>query len=232
MAAAGAGPARVREDGSRRAAGMSAEAPRLTVGEFARRTGTDPSTARWYEGAGVLPRPERSGGGHRRYGPAHLARLDFVRRAREPGFRLDAVRDPLDLAGRDRAEIRATAGALLAGVERRLRLLGALRDGLRRVGDARAGGASAGCGFLQVLADDGHGRRLPDDRARGGEAPIPPGRTRVRTPAEAGCRSPRGSLKPRRSAAPPGPTRLTAHAARPDARPPRGHSGGRRKVFV
>jgi len=57
-------------------------------------------TIRWYEEVGLLPRPARTDGGHRMYDGQHLARLDFIRHARELGFPLDAVRALLTLSDR------------------------------------------------------------------------------------------------------------------------------------
>ena len=64
----------------------------LGIGELGRRTRCKAQTIRWYEEIGLLPPPERTAGGHRVYGERHLARLDFIRHARELGFSLDAVR--------------------------------------------------------------------------------------------------------------------------------------------
>ncbi|WP_338666211.1 MerR family transcriptional regulator (plasmid) [Pararoseomonas sp. SCSIO 73927] len=132
----------------------------MPIGELARRTGVKPTTIRWYEGAGILPPPDRSGGGHRLYGPKHLARLEFVRRARELGIPLDEVRALLALADhsiRNRAEVHAVASARLADVERRLHRLAEFRDELQRAVETCAdhglqGAASFGCRLVTPTA--------------------------------------------------------------------------------
>ncbi|MHB0670460.1 MerR family transcriptional regulator [Roseomonas mucosa] len=136
-----------------RAAGAAEDAPQITIGELARRTGVKATTIRWYECAGILPPPDRSAGGHRLYGPTHLVRLAFVRRGREFGIPLDEIRTLLALADhsiRNRAEVHAVASARLADVERRLHHLAEFRDELQRTvavcagrGSKRAG--SSGC---------------------------------------------------------------------------------------
>ena len=63
----------------------------LGTGEFSRRTGSNIETIRYYERIGLLPLPERRGR-FRRYGTADVARLAFIRRARELGFTLGEVR--------------------------------------------------------------------------------------------------------------------------------------------
>ncbi len=67
----------------------------LSVGQFASRAGVRPDTIRYYERAGLLPRPHRTDGDHRRYGPADLDRLLFIRGAQRLGLRLAEIRDLL-----------------------------------------------------------------------------------------------------------------------------------------
>ncbi|MBU8541865.1 MerR family transcriptional regulator [Falsiroseomonas tokyonensis] len=117
----------------------------MTIGELARRTGVKATTIRWYEGVGILPPPDRSRGGHRLYGPTHLARLTFLWRARQLGIPLDEIRTLLALADhsiRDRAKVHAVASARLADVERRLHRLAEFRDELERTVAACAGRGS------------------------------------------------------------------------------------------
>ncbi len=65
----------------------------LSVGQLAARAGVRTDTIRYYERAGLLPRPHRTEGEHRRYGPADLDRLLFIRGARRLGLRLAEIRD-------------------------------------------------------------------------------------------------------------------------------------------
>jgi DNA-binding transcriptional MerR regulator len=67
----------------------------LSVGQLAARAGVRPDTIRYYERSGVLPQPCRSDGDHRRYGPADVDRLLFVRGAQRLGLRLTEIRDLL-----------------------------------------------------------------------------------------------------------------------------------------
>ena len=142
----------------------------LSIGELGRRTHCKVQTIRWYEEVGLLPAPARSGGGRRLYGQAHLARLDFIRHAREFGFSLDAVRSLLALADRpDRCceEAHALASAHLAAVEEKLCRLASLRAELARMTDACRGGFAADCRILETLADHEHGHCLDPDHKTG-----------------------------------------------------------------
>jgi DNA-binding transcriptional MerR regulator len=65
----------------------------LSVGQLAARAGVRTDTIRYYERAGLLPSPQRTEGEHRRYGPADLDRLMFIRGAQRLGLRLAEIRD-------------------------------------------------------------------------------------------------------------------------------------------
>ena len=68
---------------------------RLTVGQLASRTGVRTDTIRYYEREGLLPAPQRTEGEHRRYGPADVDRLLFIRGAQRLGLRLAEIRELL-----------------------------------------------------------------------------------------------------------------------------------------
>lgn len=63
----------------------------MSIGEVAKRAGVAASAIRYYESAGILPRPRRVNG-RRRYGEDVLRRLAAVRVAREAGFTISEVK--------------------------------------------------------------------------------------------------------------------------------------------
>lgn len=67
----------------------------LTIGQVAVQAGVRVDTVRYYEHAGLLPAPARTTGDHRRYGPATLDRLLFIRGAQRLGLRLAEIRELL-----------------------------------------------------------------------------------------------------------------------------------------
>ncbi|MBO9422571.1 helix-turn-helix domain-containing protein [Labrenzia sp. R4_2] len=69
----------------------------LQRAELARRTGCNLETIRYYEKTGMIPDPPRTASGYRVYDEAHVARLQFILRARELGFSIDEIRGLLDL---------------------------------------------------------------------------------------------------------------------------------------
>lgn len=61
-------------------------------------TGVNIETIRYYEKIGLLPEPTRTAAGYRQYGEDHLRRLRFIRRGRDLGFSIEAIRALLRLA--------------------------------------------------------------------------------------------------------------------------------------
>lgn len=70
----------------------------MKIGELASAAATKVETVRYYEKIGLLPPPARTSANYRAYGNDHLARLSFIRRARDLGFTLEAVRELLTLS--------------------------------------------------------------------------------------------------------------------------------------
>ncbi|HLG98808.1 MAG TPA: MerR family transcriptional regulator [Bryobacteraceae bacterium] len=63
----------------------------LTIGQVARKAGLRASAIRYYERAGLLPKPQRAGG-QRRYNNQIFDRLALVEFAKECGFSLSEIR--------------------------------------------------------------------------------------------------------------------------------------------
>lgn len=66
----------------------------MTIGQVAKESGFAASAIRYYEQAGVLPRPIRIGG-RRQYGPSILERLAVLERTKACGFSLAETRQLL-----------------------------------------------------------------------------------------------------------------------------------------
>jgi len=58
----------------------------VNISTFARRAGISPSGVRWYEDAGVLPRPARRENGYREYSDTDLSRLTLILALRRLGL--------------------------------------------------------------------------------------------------------------------------------------------------
>ncbi len=135
----------------------------LTIGGLAKRTGTKVQTIRYYETIGLLPEPERTEGGQRRYGQIDLDRLGFVRHGRQLGFSLEAIRELLDLAdnpAQSCADADSIARRQLKQVEDRIARLQALQVELQRMIKDCGHHSVADCRVLEVLRD--HSECLTD----------------------------------------------------------------------
>ncbi len=130
------------------------DSPSLPIGELSRRTRCNVETIRFYEKIGVLPKPQRTEGGHRVYGNAHLKRLTFIRRARELGFTLDEVRALLRLAAaRDVpcTEVKDLAATHLAEVKTKIADLRAMQKALTTLIAQCNAGDQPNCPLIETL---------------------------------------------------------------------------------
>lgn len=126
----------------------------ISIGTLSERTGVKVPTIRYYEQQGLMPAPPRTQGRQRRYGGSEVARLNFIRRARELGFEIEAIRDLLGMAmrpGQSCAEVDAIARRHLAEVESRLVRLSALRTELTRMLDECGHGRVGDCRIIEAL---------------------------------------------------------------------------------
>ena len=130
----------------------------ISIGELSRRINVKVPTIRYYEQVGLLPPPPRTEGRQRRYGSAEIARLDFIRHARDLGFDLDAIRELLGLSEQPEGPCEPADRIVmrhLETVERRISHLTALRAELRRMLDTCDHGQIRDCRIIQVLGDHG-----------------------------------------------------------------------------
>ena len=128
--------------------------PSLKVSQLAERAGVGIDTVRYYERAGLLPEPPRRPSGYREYPPQAVDRLRFIRRAKALGFTLEEIAGLLDLSDQ-RADVQAVkrlAQTRLTEVEKKLRELERVRDGLRQLTEACPGhGDASACPILSAL---------------------------------------------------------------------------------
>ncbi len=128
----------------------------LGIGALAKRGGVGIDTVRYYERSGLLSPRSRLASGYRRYSPAEVARLRFIRRAQALGFTLNEIRELLALSSRpDVARVKRAAEQKLADVERRMASLERMRQGLVSLIDACPGhGRAEDCPILNALGSE------------------------------------------------------------------------------
>jgi len=128
----------------------------LGIGALAKRGGVGIDTVRYYERSGLLSPKVRLASGYRRYSPAEVARLRFIRRAQALGFTLNEIRELLALSSRpDVARVKRAAQQKLVDVEQRIASLERMRQGLFSLIDACPGhGRAEDCPILNALGSE------------------------------------------------------------------------------
>ena len=94
----------------------------FTIGKVAKAAGVGVETIRFYEKKGLIDRPVAKGT-YREYPKSVVARIRFVKRAKELGFKLSEVRELLHLADRpeeDRAAVKSIAEQKLIAIRQNI----------------------------------------------------------------------------------------------------------------
>jgi MerR family transcriptional regulator, mercuric resistance operon regulatory protein len=126
----------------------------FSIGALSVRSGVNIETIRYYERAGLLPKPERSAGGYRLYRSIDSDRLCFIRRARDLGFSLDEVRRLVDLAdqkSRSCRRVHNIAVHHLAEIRAKIADLQRMEGVLVTMVEACARGTMPACPLLETL---------------------------------------------------------------------------------
>lgn len=106
----------------------------LFIGQLARDAGVKSDSVRFYEKAGLLPRPARSANGYRVYDEAAAAQLRFIKKAQSLGFSLAEIKRILRMRGRSDCcrSVVSMAEATLEETDRKLRELRRFATALRK----------------------------------------------------------------------------------------------------
>jgi DNA-binding transcriptional MerR regulator len=122
----------------------------LRAGQVANAVGVNTETLRYYERRGIIPKPDRSLGGHRLYSEDTVTVLRVIKAAQRLGFSLDEVAELLE-TGRHHhgapAGLQSRAEAKLIEINERIADLEVIRDSLTAARDA-------GCDDLLQCADE------------------------------------------------------------------------------
>jgi len=125
----------------------------LTIGAFANAAGVNVETVRFYQRRSLLTEPDKPYGSIRRYGPADVARVKFVKTAQRLGFSLDEVAGLLRLDdGAHCDEARQLAELKLADVRGKLADLRRIEKVLATlVRDCCASHGTVSCPLISTL---------------------------------------------------------------------------------
>ena len=127
----------------------------MTIGQVARCSGAGVEAIRFYGRQGLIPEPPRTSAGYRQYPPETVARLRFIRRAKELGFSLHEIGELIAL-GLDgnacAADVRAQAETKTRDIERKIRDLQRMHSSLATLIDSCAGtGTTDECPILHAM---------------------------------------------------------------------------------
>lgn len=137
----------------------------MQIGEASRASGVSAKMIRHYEAIGLIPAADRRDSNYRDYGAEDLHRLGFIRRGRDLGFSIDAIRDLLRLWGdrqRSSRDVKAMANAHIGELDAKIALLGEMRATLAHLAQCCDGDHRPECPIIQSLAGEaplGHAHR-------------------------------------------------------------------------
>lgn len=123
------------------------------IGEIARELGLTPQALRYYEQEGFIPKPQRTPSGYRIFSEDARARLLFVKRAQQFGFKLEEIKMLWGVnANRcgSCAEVKSMLDAKLVELEEQFRQIKQLHSDLLRLREKceEALSADASCPVL------------------------------------------------------------------------------------
>ena len=137
----------------------------MRVGEVAERAGVNVETLRYYERRGLLPAPERTPSGHRRYDEETVRFLGAIKEAQGVGFTLAEIAEYLRAARRSGAPseaLRVRMAAKIDQIDARVAALRRMRDELARVvGCACVSLDHCTCGAAYLARHGGEPRERP-----------------------------------------------------------------------
>jgi len=147
------------EDGSE----MDSSGPSLSIGELAKRTGVSTRTIRYYEELGILPTPERTEGGTRRYPREYVFYVEGARALKDLGFGLEEIAElgKFALTGYwDSERSRSILTRKLSELEHRIKVLDRLHDLVVEAAKTGENGDQSLPPLLRWVREDQRGIRL------------------------------------------------------------------------
>lgn len=108
----------------------------LTIGQVAKQASIGVETVRFYERRGLLAEPDRKASGYRQYDESAVARLQFIRQAKELGFRLTEIKELLALwfdPHTKCCDVRKKAQAKIVEIDERIESLKVMKKALSRI---------------------------------------------------------------------------------------------------
>lgn len=133
----------------------------LQIGEASMESEVSAKMIRYYEQIGLIVPPARSNSGYRHYSQNDVHQLQFVHRARELGFSIEAIRELLRL-WRDRQrpsrDVKRLALQHVAEMEAQIERMKGMAQTLKHLAEACDGDSRPHCPILRDLSGDSNGK--------------------------------------------------------------------------
>ena len=130
----------------------------FTIGQLAKAAGVGVETLRFYERKQLITEPPRRASGYRQYPANAVARIKFIKRAKELGFSLKEIEELLSLRAESEgqcAEVYARAQAKIEDISSKIASLRRMKDALTRLSESCSkNGTSGDCPILEALEVD------------------------------------------------------------------------------
>ena len=126
----------------------------MRIGELAGQLGVTTTSIRFYESIGLLPEPQRTASGYRRYQRSDAERLTFIKTAQRLGLSLDEIKEIIAFRDRGQRPCAYVAQVLhrqVADLDHRIREMRRLRDELRHLERNAAALGEENTGYCGVI---------------------------------------------------------------------------------
>ncbi len=124
----------------------------LTIGRLAQAAGVNIETIRYYQRFGLMTEPDKPVEGYRIYPFEYIARLRFIKHAKNLGFSLKEITELLQLGDGQCDDVRSRAEQKRAQIEQQINDLQKLRNTLNTLIDACHTDHDAGhCPIIETL---------------------------------------------------------------------------------
>ena len=133
----------------------------MNIGQTAKASGISAKMIRYYESVGLIASADRSDSGYRIYSDRDVQVLNFIRRSRDLGFKVEDIRDLLKLwkdRTRRSASVKKVALGHIGTLKRKIVELQEMVGTLQVLADSCAGDQKSDCPIIEEL-ETGSSRR-------------------------------------------------------------------------
>lgn len=147
----------------------------MNIGQTAAASGISAKMIRYYESVGLIPSADRSDAGYRIYSDRDVQVLNFIRRSRDLGFKVEDIRDLLKL-WRDRtrrsASVKKVALGHIETLKQKIVELQEMVGTLQALADSCSGDQKSNCPIIDELETGKSSRKKAASRKTlGGKKP-------------------------------------------------------------